>query len=86
MSTPAFPSVAATTTSEAGALPCCGGPPAADASACCARDEARKAAGKAGCGCAAVAAHVATTEPAEAQSVGGCCVAIAKQPGTLSHR
>jgi hypothetical protein len=35
---------------------CCGGPPAADASACCALDEAQKAAGQAGCGCARAAA------------------------------
>lgn len=34
---------------------CCGGPPARRADACCAKDEAAKDAGEAGCGCAAPA-------------------------------
>lgn len=40
---------------------CCGGPPKDGGDACCARDEAARAAGDAGCGCA------------PATTTGGCC-------------
>jgi hypothetical protein len=49
------------------ATACCGGPPSADASACCALDEAQKAAGRAGCGCAS-ASCCATAPPPDTLS------------------
>lgn len=76
------PTFGATVSADAGDLPCCGGPPTADASACCARDEAQKAAGQAGCGCGAVAAPAAAAK-AEGS---GCCAAMTAQPGAVSHR
>ena len=85
MSPPALPSTTPRP-SDTGAPPCCGGPPVLDASACCARDEAQKAAGKAGCGCGAVAAPAPATAAAEAKGSDGCCGAKAEQPATVSHR
>jgi protein-tyrosine-phosphatase len=52
----------------AAAAGCCGGPAKADASACCALDEAKKSAGKAGCGCSDAKPKV----PA-AQATTSCC-------------
>jgi len=57
--------VLATTVAATAATRCCGGPAKADTTACCALDEAKKAEGAAGCGCAdappkSVAATAAT--------------------------
>ena len=50
-------------------LTCCGGPAPKDAEACCVTDAEAKAAGEAGCGCAAPA-RGERSEPAKA---GACC-------------
>lgn len=61
---------------EAGASGCCGGSPLANTTACCALDEAHKAAGRAGCGCAAASmpdAPSTPTSPAVTGTQRPCC-------------
>jgi len=51
---------------------CCGGPAKVDASACCALDEAKKAAGESGCGCADAKSSMPAVAPA-AKVATSCC-------------